>query len=73
VKASAHSQGSEALSLAEWRLGLAMSQNRRRAHVETFYISLEMNVKNHISVMVLLISAKFGMVTQNMSLKFVLK
>jgi len=72
MKASAHSQGSEALSLAEWRLGLAMSQNRRRAHVETFYISLEMNVKNHI-VMVLLISAKFGMVMQNMSLKFVLK
>jgi len=50
-----------------------MSQNRRRAHVETFYISLEMNVKNHISEMVLLISAKFGMVMQNMSLKFVLK
>jgi len=35
AKANAHSQGSEALSLAEWRLRLAMSQNRHRARVET--------------------------------------
>ena len=34
AKANAHSQGSEALSLAEWRLRLAMSQNRRRARVK---------------------------------------
>ena len=32
-----HSQGSEALSLAEWRLRFAMSQNRRRARVETWW------------------------------------
>jgi len=34
---SQRQQGSEALSLAEWRLRLAMSQNRRIARVETWW------------------------------------